>query len=140
MIYLECRAPFASRKSENDWKPLVIGWLGSGDRTIFLIGPVARWCRFPFIVARSSLVMAALSKRSSRRISPPKADRRVRKGTSRQKAKSRKVSSNGLDRPFAPEIETAARKVVSEYQIVVESKVGHWYGRGLELPHGYGDG
>jgi len=45
-----------------------------------------------------------------------------------------------LDRPFAPEIETAARKVVSEYQIVVESKVGHWYGRGLELPHVYGDG
>jgi len=30
--------------------------------------------------------------------------------------------------------------MVSEYQIIVECEDGHWYGRGLELPHVYGDG
>jgi predicted RNase H-like HicB family nuclease len=30
--------------------------------------------------------------------------------------------------------------MVSDYQIIVECEDGHWYGRGLELPHVYGDG
>lgn len=34
----------------------------------------------------------------------------------------------------------AARKIASEYQIIVECENGHWYGRGLEMPHVFGDG
>jgi predicted RNase H-like HicB family nuclease len=30
--------------------------------------------------------------------------------------------------------------MVSSYQIIVEHEDGQWYGRGLELPHVYGDG
>jgi len=45
-----------------------------------------------------------------------------------------------LDRALAPAVAKAARKAVSEYQIVLESEDSHWYGRGLELPHVYGDG
>ena len=30
--------------------------------------------------------------------------------------------------------------MVRDYQIIVECEAGEWYGRGLELPHVYGDG
>ena len=33
-----------------------------------------------------------------------------------------------------------ARKLVAEYQVVLHSEAGHWYGRGLELPNVFGDG
>jgi len=45
-----------------------------------------------------------------------------------------------MDRPFAADTIKAARKIVSDYQIIIECEEGHWYGRGLELPHVYGDG
>jgi predicted RNase H-like HicB family nuclease len=33
-----------------------------------------------------------------------------------------------------------ARIIASDYQIILTSEEGHWYGRGLELPHVFGDG
>jgi predicted RNase H-like HicB family nuclease len=45
-----------------------------------------------------------------------------------------------LDRPFAAGVLAEARRFASEYQIIVESEEGHWYGRGLEMPHVFGDG
>jgi len=33
-----------------------------------------------------------------------------------------------------------ARKIASDYEIVMWFEDGEWYGRGLELPHTYGDG
>jgi predicted RNase H-like HicB family nuclease len=30
--------------------------------------------------------------------------------------------------------------MVGEYQVILNCEEGHWYGRGLELPHVYGDG
>jgi predicted RNase H-like HicB family nuclease len=79
--------------------------------------------------------MPAKSKRSSRRIKP---GAKVRTGKA-AKGNSRKAGS-GLDRPFAAGIAEKARKIVSDYQVIVECEQGHWYGRGLELPHVYGDG
>jgi hypothetical protein len=33
-----------------------------------------------------------------------------------------------------------ARRIASEYQIIVENEAEQWYGRGLEMPHVFGDG
>jgi predicted RNase H-like HicB family nuclease len=62
------------------------------------------------------------------------------KSTSRRKAGEKRADDKRLDRPFAAGINAAARDIVSGYQIIVECEEGHWYGRGLELPHVYGDG
>lgn len=43
-------------------------------------------------------------------------------------------------RPFAPAILAKARKIAADYEIVMWFEDGAWYGRGLELPHTYGDG
>jgi predicted RNase H-like HicB family nuclease len=43
-------------------------------------------------------------------------------------------------RPFDPDILRRAREIAAEYEIVVWFEDGEWYGRGLELPHTYGDG
>jgi predicted RNase H-like HicB family nuclease len=43
-------------------------------------------------------------------------------------------------RPFDPGILARARKIAADYEIVLWSEDGEWYGRGLELPHTYGDG
>src|SRR6266850_5972323 len=77
-----------------------------------------------------------MSARSTRLSNPQKGLAR----TKATKGRRRKANSSGLDRPFAPEIIKTAGNVVSEYQIVVESDESHWYGRGLELPHVFGDG
>jgi predicted RNase H-like HicB family nuclease len=45
-----------------------------------------------------------------------------------------------LDRPLAAAVLRKARELVAEYQIVLECEDGHWYGRGLEMPHVFGDG
>jgi predicted RNase H-like HicB family nuclease len=34
----------------------------------------------------------------------------------------------------------AARDAAAKYQIVVQFEDGEWYGRGLEMPHVFGDG
>jgi predicted RNase H-like HicB family nuclease len=33
-----------------------------------------------------------------------------------------------------------ARQSVSDYQLILECEDNHWYGRGLEMPHVFGDG
>lgn len=51
-----------------------------------------------------------------------------------------KKSVKGIDRPFAREVLTRAREVVAQYQVILSREDEHWYGRGLELPHVFGDG
>ncbi len=50
------------------------------------------------------------------------------------------AASRQLDRPFAAEIRERAAEAVGDYQIIVTSEEGQWYGRGLEMPHVFGDG
>jgi predicted RNase H-like HicB family nuclease len=57
----------------------------------------------------------------------------------RTKAKSR-GASGGLARPFAAKLREQAAALANEYQIILTSEDGQWYGRGLELPHVFGDG
>jgi|WetSurMetagenome_2_1015567.scaffolds.fasta_scaffold32917_5 hypothetical protein len=45
-----------------------------------------------------------------------------------------------LDRPFDPVILAEARRIASDYEMVLWFEDGLWYGHGLELPHTYGDG
>jgi predicted RNase H-like HicB family nuclease len=55
--------------------------------------------------------------------------------------KSRRSSGGKkIDRSFAPAILARAGRVAGQYQVIVSCEEGHWYGRGLELPHVYGDG
>ena len=53
--------------------------------------------------------------------------------------KSRK-SAGAIDRPFDSDVRTRAQRVADRYQVIVSHDDGHWYGRGLELPHVFGDG
>ena len=55
-------------------------------------------------------------------------------------AKSGTGGKRELDRPFSASILADARRVAEGYQIVVECEERHWYGRGLEMPHVFGDG
>jgi len=56
-------------------------------------------------------------------------------------AKSKKsVKGRGIDRPFSPKVLARAREIARQYQVILSCEEGHWYGRGLELPHVYGDG
>src|ERR1700676_2861539 len=55
--------------------------------------------------------------------------------------KSKRSSGKAaLDRPFAASVLDKARKLADQYQVIVWHEDGEWYGRGLELPHVYGDG
>jgi predicted RNase H-like HicB family nuclease len=54
-------------------------------------------------------------------------------------AKSKK-SAKGIDRPFASATLARAREIAAQYQVILSREGGHWYGRGLELPHIFGDG
>ena len=56
--------------------------------------------------------------------------------------KSKKSAGKGskISRPFAPQVLADAAKVAAEYQVIVRNEEGHWYGRGLEMPHIFGDG
>jgi predicted RNase H-like HicB family nuclease len=33
-----------------------------------------------------------------------------------------------------------AAALAAQYQVILETEDGHWYGRGLEMPHVFGDG
>ena len=59
-------------------------------------------------------------------------------------AKSRKPSpkprAKALDRPIARKVVAEARETAARYQIVVQFEDGEWFGRGLEMPHVFGDG
>ena len=54
-------------------------------------------------------------------------------------AKSKK-SAKAIDRPFPAAVMKEARKTAAKYQVILHREDGHWYGRGLELPHVFGDG
>lgn len=49
-------------------------------------------------------------------------------------------SAKGIKRPFTAADLAEGRRLAEQYQVVVSSDEGHWYGRGLELPHVFGDG
>ncbi len=49
-------------------------------------------------------------------------------------------SARAIDRPFSSNVMSGARRVAAAYQVILTWEDGHWYGRGLELPHVYGDG
>ncbi len=51
-----------------------------------------------------------------------------------------KKSAAAIDRPFGVNVLKEARKIAAEYQVILHCEEGHWYGRGLELPHVFGDG
>lgn len=56
-------------------------------------------------------------------------------------AKSKKSSRKKTrDRAFATAVLAQARERVAHYQVIVWHEDGEWYGRGLELPHVFGDG
>jgi predicted RNase H-like HicB family nuclease len=52
---------------------------------------------------------------------------------------SRRTNSSLRD-SFRSDIWKNAIQLAQQYQIILESEAGHWHGRGLELPHVFGDG
>jgi predicted RNase H-like HicB family nuclease len=54
-------------------------------------------------------------------------------------AKSKKPS-DAIDRPFDPQVLREASEIAQQYQVILSNEDGHWYGRGFELPHVFGDG
>ncbi len=55
--------------------------------------------------------------------------------------KGKKNSRNSaIARPFAGVVTRQATDIAGGYQVVLETADGHWYGRGLELPHVFADG
>jgi len=60
----------------------------------------------------------------------------------RKSKSSRKTRPAAADpaRPFDPAIWAKAKAIAAEYEIVMWHEDREWYGRGLELPHTYGDG
>lgn len=55
-------------------------------------------------------------------------------------SKSKKSSSKKIDRPFADELWQRAAAVAEGYQVILSCDAGEWHGRGLELPHVFGEG
>lgn len=51
-----------------------------------------------------------------------------------------KRSAEAIDRPFARATLAEAGQIASRYQVIVSAEEGWWYGRGLEMPHVFGDG
>jgi predicted RNase H-like HicB family nuclease len=49
-------------------------------------------------------------------------------------------SRKAIDRPFAPAILERARRIAVDYQIILHSEDGEYYGRGLEMPYVMSDG
>ncbi|HWB54458.1 MAG TPA: hypothetical protein VG722_09705 [Tepidisphaeraceae bacterium] len=56
------------------------------------------------------------------------------------KRKRPSKSAKSIRRPFSAAILERARKIASEYQIVIRHEDGEYYGRGLELPGTMDDG
>ena len=50
------------------------------------------------------------------------------------------VAEKDPARPFDPVVLAQAKKIAADYEIVMWFEDGEWFGRGLELPHTYGDG
>jgi predicted RNase H-like HicB family nuclease len=51
-----------------------------------------------------------------------------------------KESARAIDRPFPADLLKEASRIAEEYQVILDCEQGRWYGRGLELPHVFGDG
>jgi predicted RNase H-like HicB family nuclease len=49
-------------------------------------------------------------------------------------------SAKALDRPFDAAVWAKAGRIADQYQVILSMEDGHWYGRGLEMPHVFGDG
>lgn len=49
-------------------------------------------------------------------------------------------SDAAIDRPFSARIIREARRIADQYQVILTCDGDHWYGRGLEMPHVFGDG
>lgn len=49
-------------------------------------------------------------------------------------------NSKALNRPFAPDIQAAARRIAKGYRIVLEQADGEYFGHALELPGARDDG
>jgi predicted RNase H-like HicB family nuclease len=41
---------------------------------------------------------------------------------------------------FSAQALQEAQRIAAEYQVILHCEKGHWCGRGLELPHVFGDG
>jgi len=54
--------------------------------------------------------------------------------------KSSAKATKTLRRPFTASVLSEARRLAEQYQVVLNCEEGHWYGRGLELSHVFGDG
>jgi predicted RNase H-like HicB family nuclease len=65
--------------------------------------------------------------------------RRTTAGKSELRGRVGKKSSD-LRKPFRSEILQRAAVLAEHYQIILECDQGQWHGRGLELPHVFGDG
>lgn len=50
-----------------------------------------------------------------------------------------KKSSKAIDRPVAAKVLAEARRIAGRYQVILSCEEGHWFGRGLELPHTFAD-
>jgi len=63
-------------------------------------------------------------------------------GSSKRKAKGNKTAdrAGGISGSFAAANAREAAAITARYQVILEAEDGHWYGRGLELPHVFGDG
>ena len=59
---------------------------------------------------------------------------------SKSKAKGKAKTDRVVARPFAADVARQAAAMAMRYQVILETDEGHWYGRGLELPHVFGDG
>ena len=51
-----------------------------------------------------------------------------------------KSPSKKIDRPFAADVIRRAAALAGQYQVILAFEDGERYGRGLELPHVFGDG
>jgi predicted RNase H-like HicB family nuclease len=56
------------------------------------------------------------------------------------KRKGKTDRRRGVARPFAAGILKRAAGLAAQYQVILESEEGRWHGRGLEMPHVFGDG
>ena len=55
-------------------------------------------------------------------------------------AKSKRLLKVAIDRPFDAGVLKRARAIAEQYQIVLHSEDGEYYGRGLEMPYVMNDG
>jgi predicted RNase H-like HicB family nuclease len=48
--------------------------------------------------------------------------------------------SKKLDRPFDKKILAKAKKIATQYEVIMSFEDGAWYGKGVEMPTVFGDG